>query len=172
MRMENNNQEFVSELSALIPQEVDLKLGDKEFVVGKFTMRIDVWIEQKFGMKRQEFLKDLTVERLARLTYRLFTDESKRKLPARMVKEMDDEGTLVERKVTGWEMLADMIQSPDDVRAVETALFKSIGMSQPLIDRARDLTKKKMEAQLSLGTSTSGKKKKRKKSATEKSSSD
>ena len=88
----------------------------------------------------------------------LLSDEDKRQFPARTAEEMTPDGVLQERLIPGWEMLLRSLKGREESDKLGRAILECIGLSQPIIDQAEALTKKKL-------TQVTNSKKSRKKSA-------
>lgn len=154
--MENKDQKTETELGTLMPMNVEFELGGKELTFGKWTMRVDLWIEQRFGENRQEFMSSLNTEKLGKLAYRLLDEESRRKLNMIKRKETDDEGKLVDVTIPGWERLMELIATSQDVETLQQAIFRCMGMSSALINQVLSETKKKTRVETKKEKSSAG----------------
>ena len=140
-----NNTNNVSELSTIVPKETEVVIGGKTYEMEKWTLGTDVWIEQKFGVNRQEFLTNLGTEKIGRLVFKLLKEEDKRKFGARKIEAMDDEGNLVKQTIPGWQVLLESLATEDEIKGVYRAVLTCLGASSAIIQAAEVDAEKKLK---------------------------
>lgn len=142
-----NKTNNVSELSAIIPKDTEVVIDGESYTLTKWTLGVDVWIEQKFGVNRQAFLSDLTTNRIGQLIYKLLKEEDKREFPARSVEAMDDDGNLAKTKITGWQSLLDKVDTGEEIEGLYRGVLTCLGASAALIQKAEGEAEKKLMGQ-------------------------
>lgn len=132
-----------------MPATIELWLdGDDkdptEFNLRPFSLKDEVWTKDKYGDEIDAIFKEMRMKEVCEMVFRLLVE--KNKLPARHVKEYDDDGVEVEVLQTGPQRVMEGIRGINHKIAVFSALMKTIGLSKPLlneVEKKEVLEKKK-----------------------------
>lgn len=125
------------DLEDLIPMTGEFSLEATGAIVHQLrpiTLQDQVWIKDKFGDAQalQKILEGTKLKELCQLIYHQLLDKSH--FRASVVKEINDEGDEVERKITGPEALASCVSTKKEQLAIYKALLKTIGVSEPMLE--------------------------------------
>jgi len=135
--------EDTMELKDIIPERAEFKLNDKTYAFRKITLDDRTWNERTFGKDRS--FETFTNEEISKLLYHQLEDKSD--FVSSEITEINDDGDLIKRKVTGPEAFRKSIVSINDQTIILGAYFKCLGFSTAMKDIELEDLKKKQEKQ-------------------------
>lgn len=106
----------------------------KEFLLRPVTLADEVWLNENFD-DISEVFDNLRMDKIARIVFRLLTDESKLFFKAQDVVTVDEEGNEKTIRVGGVEMLQMAISGYSNKINVVVALLECIGFSRPEVSK-------------------------------------
>jgi len=122
------------DLSQLKPKAAKFILDsmgeEKEFHLRPVNLSDEVWLNENFEDMSDVF-DNLRMDKIARIVFRLLTDESKLFFQTQDVETVDEEGNKVTMKVGGVKMLQMAISGYENKINVVVALLECIGFSRP-----------------------------------------
>lgn len=122
------------DLSQLQPKAAKFILDSmgekKEFHLRPVTLADEVWLNENFDDISDVF-DNLRMDKIARIVFRLLTDESKLFFKTQDVDTVDEEGNEMTIKVGGVKMLQMAISGYSNKINVTVALLECIGFSRP-----------------------------------------
>lgn len=137
--------EAIKSPSDIVPKEVEIELNGKPYVLKKWTLKVDAWIQARFGVDKLELFKNLTTEQAGRLVFHLINN--KKDFQAETITDYDDDGNEVQKVVTGWEKVLDCISGPAEEAKIANKLLECYGISIPDISESvAEENKKKSKA--------------------------
>ena len=113
----------------IIPKEVEIELKGKTYTLKKWTLKVDAWIQARFGVDKLELFKNMTTEQAGRLVFHLISN--KKDFQAETITDYDDDGNEVQKVVTGWEKVLDCISGPKEEARIANKLLECYGLSIP-----------------------------------------
>lgn len=119
-------------LKDLIPTEAEIMLDGKTYTLRKINMEDEAWLLQEFGAELENILKDIKMNEISRIVYRLIKD--KKDFVAREISEIDEQGIEHKKMVGGAALLHSKITGVNEKFAVYRALLTTIGISRPILD--------------------------------------
>lgn len=129
------------DLADLIPKDSELSLevnGKKEtFKIRMINMDDHVWFKKAFGNNPnvlQDAISGMDAEKVVKIVYRLMDQEGKKHFPAMTIKEIDDDGNMTEKTISGPENLRRNLKWPQGLMDVTKALLEVVGLSSPVLD--------------------------------------
>jgi len=122
------------DLSQLKPKAAKFILDsmgeEKEFHLRPVNLSDEVWLNENFEDMSDVF-DNLRMDKIARIVFRLLTDESKLFFQTQDVETVDEEGNKVTMKIGGVKMLQMAISGYENKINVVVALLECIGFSRP-----------------------------------------
>jgi len=122
------------DLSQLKPKAAKFILDsmgeEKEFHLRPVNLSDEVWLNENFEDMSDVF-DNLRMDKIARIVFRLLTDESKLFFQTQDVDTVDEEGNEMTMKVGGVKMLQMAISGYENKINVVVALLECIGFSRP-----------------------------------------
>lgn len=136
------------ELEDIIPEPGEFilrKTGDRVHRLRPINLEDHTWITKNIGDEKRvkEIMEGKDLAELCKLIYHQLEDRAQ--FPSRLEVQINDEGDEVERKITGPQALAQCVVSKIDQRDLYVALLKTIGISQPILDKILNKDVKKKE---------------------------
>lgn len=125
-------------LEDLLPQPATFSVNGKEYNLRPFGLGDESWFREKFGgssaMIAARMKQGLGSKDLGTLIYYFMDQAGRKDFPGFKGPRTNDEGFEVETKITGAEVMMEKAK-PKDVMGMAEAFLKSIGISQPMIDK-------------------------------------
>ena len=122
------------DLSQLKPKAAKFILDsmgeEKEFHLRPVNLSDEVWLSENFEDMSDVF-DNLRMDKIARIVFRLLTDESKLFFQTQDIETVDEEGNKKTIKVGGVKMLQMAISGYENKINVVVALLECIGFSRP-----------------------------------------
>ena len=140
-------------LDQLIPKKVELEMtipsGENAFVhIGPFTLEHEIWLKETFGDKVQQVFKDMEIDSLARIAFRVMDPADRMHFPKQTVETIDEEGNAVTESIGGYRLFARCFSGTTQKIKLLEALTESLGVSRALIEEIEAHEQKKtLEAQ-------------------------
>lgn len=134
----------------LVPQEVSFTLRSMPNVQLKLhpiTLDDENWLQREFPNLQQD-IATLKMSVIARIVWRLLTEDSKAFFPASEVTVMNEEGHKAKVSVGGVTLLATRVQGTQDKLDLVKVLLECIGFSRPVTDeifKTKELGQKKSQ---------------------------
>lgn len=132
-------------LSDLRPEEATFTLqatGDRTFTLGRCSILDREWMLEKWGQEGiAEIFRQLKTHELAMIVMRLMKPEDQSFFVAQDRKCLDEAtGEVSVRRIGGAAMLKGLISGPEEMARVFRAVNKTIGISEPIMDKLVSLT--------------------------------
>ena len=140
-------------LDQLIPKKVELEMtipsGENAFVhIGPFTLEHEIWLKDVFGDKIQQVFKDMEIDSLAKIAFRVMDPADRMHFPKQTVETLDEEGNAVSESIGGYRLFARCFSGTTQKIKLLEALTESLGVSRALIEEIEAHEQKKtLEAQ-------------------------
>lgn len=128
-----------SELSELTPKKVEIVINGQLFVLNQWSLEIDKWIQDEFEVTTEKLFKDaeeFSSPTLGKIIYALLDQESKRKLLAKDVEEIDMHGEVKKRRLTGPDQLLRLIPRAQ-IQPLFYKVVESFQQSRPEIEESK-----------------------------------
>lgn len=125
-------------LSEIIPKpaEFSLRSTGETYTVRPFSIDDSEWIKSKYTVEELEhILQEWRMSDIVKITYHQLIFEDKKKFLAEEIEEVNDDGELIKRKLTGVEKFMRAIQGPDEEYQIYNALMEARGMSLPVVEK-------------------------------------
>ena len=123
------------DITKLIPEEssIEIYLKDKlhKFTLRPLDLRDESWLKRKFGNKLEAIFKNIEMESICSIIFRLIKDKSL--LEAIQVDDYDDDGNKISITVTGPERVMRGIRGKAHQIEVFRGLIKTMGISRPIL---------------------------------------
>ena len=137
-------------LEDLIPARATFTLKSRpgiEYALRPMDLNDQVWIKKTFGNQDalQVALQGMDVEAVTRMVYHQLEQSSRKDFVATTESQVDDDGNEVTRTITGPEKLRAELSWPQEFMGLVTVLLKTIGLSQPILDKLQIEAVKKNE---------------------------
>lgn len=136
-------------LTDLIPEKQEIQLyvkGElKQFYLRPKTLADDAWVTQNWGDQNaiQKVFETFDAPKIGKLLFRLC--EPKEPLAGYEVEEYDDDGKKVTRFKPGWEILLEGVRGQQHFMSIVTALLRTWGLSEPMVDQLEKKTQDKTD---------------------------
>jgi len=139
------------DLTDLIPEKSEIKLAingnEKAYVLRPLNLEDETWVKRKFGDRIEDIFKNLEMDKICQIVYRLMEDKTDFKMLE--IKEINDDGEEVLVKKTGPDRLMKCVVGKQHQIDILNSLLATFGASRPILDKieqeelARQESKKK-----------------------------
>lgn len=136
-------------LEELIPSEAQFDMNEKTYTLRKINLEDQVWMKAKYGERLDEIFEKLPLKEVCEIVFHLLPNEQKADFAFKVVEEYDDDGKMTEVEKTGPAQVRSCISGIGQQIKLVKALLKTVGISQPILDRLAEDDIKKNEAELS-----------------------
>lgn len=145
------------DLKDLKPEDVEIVLDGRSFVLRKFNLSDEAWLRETFGDSDQKlFGGQMSFDDVCRIAFHQLSDKDRALFAISNVKLVDEEGNEYPGKIGGWKAFRALAAGPEDKLNLFKAIMMNVGISRPLMDKM--FTKEEREA---LKLSPQGSKKKK-----------
>lgn len=136
--------------SDIVPTRQEFQIKGKTYALRPWSLRVDAWIREKYGVETVQFVQSITPTQLGQLVFHLLEDKSD--FEAKESQGYDDDGRKVEVLSTGADQILERLSMQEE-SVLSHAIIRCMGVSQPmydkvvnkLADKAVKDTKKKMK---------------------------
>jgi hypothetical protein len=135
-------------LDDLIPEHATftLKSTGKIYIIRPVNLDDQVWVKKNIGDETmiEKAFSGLDPDVITKLVYRLMDQDGRTDFMARDCSEINGDGEQQSYRLTGPQALCKAIEWPQEFIEVFRALLKTIGISNPILDKlGMDIIKKK-----------------------------
>lgn len=132
-------------LEDIVPEATEFVVSNgKTFRLNKMNIVDSQWLNKTFGQEgMNRIFKQLEIDGIVRMAWRMLSSEDKQGFVAREFTEVQEDGTELKIKRGGVELFKAEFQGPMDLLALLKALLRTIGISQPILDKLTDDNVKK-----------------------------
>lgn len=145
-------------LEEIVPAPAEFSISNgKTFKLDKMNIVHSQWLNSTFGEGgMQKIFKNLETQGILRMGWRMLNIDDKKKFPPTEVEEVcEDTGVVQTKTIGGLELFKAEFNGPLDLLELLKALLKTIGISQPVLDKLTDESaKKKLMEQIGHPSST------------------
>lgn len=134
-----------------MPGEFFLKKTKKTYTIRPITIGDQKFLKHMFGDEDaiKAMFEGMDHEKLSKLVYFLMDQQGRKDFLSQEIEEINEEGIVATKTVSGPEALMNSIEYPSEFLEVFKALIKTIGISNAVIDKIEmQEVKKKAKKQL------------------------
>ena len=126
------------------------------FVLRPFTLADELWLERNIGNEKeiQRVFAEMDLQKMLKIVFYQLTTQSKKKIMAIKVTDIDEQGNEIESEASGPERLGHLVRGLKDGMRIYMALMDCRGISQPVLTKMveDDLKKKGLEIDMEILT--------------------
>lgn len=125
------------------PAEFYLRKTDHTYQIRAVDLSDEVWLRHTFGARIQEILNGSDIGEMARIIWRLMSEQDRQLFPSVEVEETDESGNTRKIRKGGVQLLVESIHGPAEKIVIHRALLNTIGISKPIMDELSEAELKK-----------------------------
>ena len=118
------------------PSSFTLAYNNKTYRLRAVSLEDEIWMNQTFGERLNDVFKELQMEHICRIVFRLMESDCRPDFASTTVKIINETGDEVSETMGGYRLLmAMMTGGPDEKIHVINALMETIGLSRPVAEK-------------------------------------
>ena len=123
-------------LEDLLPSMAEFKMNGKVYNLRPINLDDQVWMGDKYGPERlEEILSTLPLKEVCEIIFHQLPLEQKKDFPYEEIEDLDDEGKPCTKEMTGPAKVRQSISGIAHQMELIRALLKTIGISQPVLEK-------------------------------------
>lgn len=136
-------------LEEMIPRTATVEIEGKEYTLRKFSLSDQAWAIEKFGGAEgiQAVFDKPDLKGICQMVFHQLSDKDKRDFMLKHINLINDDGEEEEVRLTAVDQLMRKVSGSQHATEMVIALMKTIGVSQPLLDKVEAEGKKKSKKQ-------------------------